>query len=527
MRDVMSDGVAARYRAILDILPHAVEEIDQDFRIVFANLAMHRLHGVSPGGLVGRSLWDFVPAEIAAACRPLFLEAMAAQRPPEPQRTTFALADGGLAEVEVEWNCRLDATGAVVGLVGVFTDVTARCKAELAARQGEELLNVILRTSPVGIGFMDDDARLLYWNRPLADILGVGETECGDLRLADFLRDRQDMSRIDRQIHSGHVVKSYPIQMARRDGAVRWVLISCQCANYHDQPGAFAWFYDVTAWKEAENRLVAAKEEAEQAFNALRRVQQDLIQTEKVASLGEIVAGVAHEVNTPIGIALTAITHLEGEAERTRILFDGNRLRKQDFTDFMETLNDTARIVLANLSRAAELMQSFKKVSADRTCDERRAFDLPLYIRDVLFSLGPAIKKAGLRSVVEGEDGVTINGYPGALAQILTNLVMNAIHHAYEPGGGGTLTTAVGVMDGNTVELRFADDGKGIPAQNLARIFDPFFSTRRASGGGTGLGLNIVRTMVTDTLGGTIEVESAPGQGTTFILRFPRHMPMN
>ena len=176
-----------------------------------------------------------------------------------------------------------------------------------------------------------------------------------------------------------------------------------------------------------------------------------------------------------------------------------------------------------NINRAAELIQSFKQVAVDQTSAERRRFDVTDYIREVLRSLGPRLKRTPHDITVEGPDNLEVEGYPGALSQVLTNFVINSISHGYDEGQRGKLNITVTQPSADRVELRYSDDGRGIPASDLGRVFDPFFTTARGLGG-SGLGLNIVYNIVSQTLAGTIDVQSEPGRGTTFVVQFPRKL---
>ncbi|MFP5512040.1 MAG: ATP-binding protein [Alphaproteobacteria bacterium] len=266
-----------------------------------------------------------------------------------------------------------------------------------------------------------------------------------------------------------------------------------------------------------------AKERADRALEDLRRTQADLIQAEKMASLGGLVAGVAHEINTPLGNALMGATHLQDRLEVIGRLVQEGKLRRSDFADFQETAEELSRLMVLNLGQAGELVQSFKQVAADQTSGEGRRFALKPYLEDLATSLSPSWRRAGHNLQVDCPEDIEIDGYPGALAQVLTNLVMNSIIHGYQDGKPGHLLIAASAPSPELVELVYTDDGKGIPAADLGRVFDPFFTTRRGTGS-TGLGLHIVYNLVANTLGGRVAAESRLGQGVRFTIRFPRRL---
>lgn len=264
-----------------------------------------------------------------------------------------------------------------------------------------------------------------------------------------------------------------------------------------------------------------AKDRADRALEDLRRTQADLIQAEKMASLGGLVAGVAHEINTPLGNALMGATHLQDRLTAIGRLAGEGNLRRSDFAEFHETADELARLMVLNLRQAGELVQSFKQVAADQTSGEGRQFLLKPYLEDLATSLSPSWRRAGHSLRVECPEDIEIDGYPGVLAQILTNLVMNSITHAYRDGQQGHLLIQVDAPEPDMVDLVYTDDGRGIAQPDLARVFDPFFTTRRGSGS-TGLGLHIVYNLVVNRLGGKVAVDSPPYSGVRFTIRFPR-----
>ncbi|MDE1148726.1 MAG: sensor histidine kinase [Azospirillaceae bacterium] len=286
---------------------------------------------------------------------------------------------------------------------------------------------------------------------------------------------------------------------------------------------------------ELEDRVRTRTAELSDSLDKLKRSQDALVQAEKLASLGQLVAGVAHEINTPIGVTLTTASHVsERVAAMDHLVRDG-RLRRSDLADFMGELKESARLMLSNIGRAASLIQSFKQVSADQSSEERRRVELGAYLEEVLASLGPNLRRHGHVAEVRCAGIVELETYPGLLAQVLTNFVSNSILHAFDAGARGHITITVRRLHhvgallgldspdlhaGDGAEIVYQDDGRGIPANILPRIFDPFFTTRRGAGG-TGLGLNIVYNLVTHRLRGAVAAASDVGGGTRFTLVLP------
>ncbi|HYG88371.1 MAG TPA: ATP-binding sensor histidine kinase [Azospirillum sp.] len=277
-------------------------------------------------------------------------------------------------------------------------------------------------------------------------------------------------------------------------------------------------------YERLEQRVAERTGELLQANEQLKATQSQLIEAEKMASLGQLVAGVAHEINTPLGVAVTANSFLSDETAAIVRQHNERQLRRTDFDRYLTVAQDTTALLAANLDRAARLVQSFKQTAANQTADQRQAFDLAHILRDAIACLEPAWRKAGHQVVLDCPPGITMDGYPGALANVLGILVMNSMDHAYADGERGLLTVAAADLDDDTVELACADNGRGIPREHWNKVFEPFFTTRR-SAGNTGLGLHIAYNLTTARFGGRIYVDSAWHPGTRMVLRLPRRAP--
>lgn len=275
--------------------------------------------------------------------------------------------------------------------------------------------------------------------------------------------------------------------------------------------------------RQSEEALRQEVKKTEEAYAELQSTQAALIQSERLASLGGLVAGVAHEINTPIGVALTSASVLSENTAQLRTTLAGGAIRKSEIMSYMEMAEEVSRLILSNTQRAAQLIQSFKQVAVDQTSEMRREYELSTYLHEVVSSLRPTIKQGHGVVTIHCPQPIPLEGLPGAMAQVLTNLIMNALTHAFEPGVGGNIDIYASCQ-ADTVELRFSDNGRGIPSEDLSKVFDPFFTTRRGRGG-TGLGLNIVYNIVTSRFAGHIEVHSTVGKGTTFTIQFPRVLP--
>ncbi|MCG6553600.1 MAG: GAF domain-containing sensor histidine kinase [Candidatus Magnetominusculus sp. LBB02] len=271
--------------------------------------------------------------------------------------------------------------------------------------------------------------------------------------------------------------------------------------------------------RERTDELGLAYQKAMDANIELKHSQQMLIHSEKMASLGQLVAGVAHEINTPIGIAVTSASHLELATKKIAAMFSDKQITKTDLDKYLFVAAEDADLIVKNLFRAADLIRSFKMVSADQTSWEKRRFNLSAYLNDIVVSLRPQLRRTPHVVTVECDEGLELNSYPGAFAQIITNLLINSILHAYDEGTKGTILIEAIPLDDEII-LRYRDDGKGIPDADIKKIFDPFFTTKRGQGG-SGLGLYITFNIITQTLKGRITCESEVGKKTVFTVTLP------
>lgn len=246
---------------------------------------------------------------------------------------------------------------------------------------------------------------------------------------------------------------------------------------------------------------------------------KQLLHAEKMASLGELVAGVSHEINTPVGIGVTAITHLEKKTNDFIKLFNEEKAKKTDLDTFLNEISDTVVLISTNLNRAAQLVQSFKRVAVDRSTEEKRRFHVKNYFEEIMLSLRPKYKKTKHKIQIDIPMELEINSYPGSFSQIISNLVINSLIHGFENIEEGQITLSAKVVNENFI-FEYEDNGNGISEENITKIFNPFFTTKRNQGG-SGLGLNIIYNIVKQNLNGSIDVQSEPGKFTRFTITIP------
>src|SRR5258705_3871590 len=280
---------------------------------------------------------------------------------------------------------------------------------------------------------------------------------------------------------------------------------------------------EITERKRAEQEIRNARDAAETALRDLRETQDSLIEAEKLAALGRLVAGVAHEVNSPGGISLTIASTLQRKAELFAAEARGV-LRRSRLNEFIELINDASSQLVANLGRAAELVQSFKQVAADQQGFNRRTFSPGELTEQVLSHLQRDLRHRDITIKLQCQPDLSMDSYPGPFGQVLTNLAFNSMTHAFPAGTTGIIDIKVSAAGSGHIELVFADDGCGMSPEIKRQAFDPFFTTQRHQGA-TGLGLHIVYNIVVERLGGRLKLESGPGMGTIIQLILPRIAP--
>lgn len=270
--------------------------------------------------------------------------------------------------------------------------------------------------------------------------------------------------------------------------------------------------------KRLRDQEVLYIEQLSQALDNLKATQKQLVESEKMAALGELVAGIAHEINTPIGVGVTAASTLAETTSDFWQMYQTGKMKRSQLEQFLDTALQSSHLILNNLNRAAQLIQSFKQVAVDQSSENRRTFNLKEYLEEILISLKPKLKRTQHRVEIQGDETLILDSYPGVFSQIVTNLVINSLIHGYSPDESGVIRLEVR-REGEQIILSYSDDGHGIPPEHLGKIFEPFFTTKRSQGG-SGLGLHLVYNLVHQKLKGSIDCDSKLGVGTTFTINF-------
>jgi PAS domain S-box-containing protein len=429
--------------------------------------------------------------------------------------------------------------------------ITAQ-KDELLKIHGQlEKLSIVASETANAVSIFDSKGNFEWVNQAFIDIYGKN---------AEQLNTKEELSIFN--IHSDRYSEEIITDALQRKEPVNFEAIK------HLSTGAHIWMNssltpifdngqlvkiividsDVNSLKEAEKEIMLQRDEIkkqrdeieqhrdialgqkdeieeqalvlQETISELQNTQRKLIEAEKMASLGNLVAGIAHEINTPVGIGIAAASSFGSKTKNLETMFAERTMKQSDLAVYFGSAKEATQLLKTNLNRTADLVKSFKQVSVDEITEQSRAFNLNDYIADVLRSLEPKLSEKTLDIKLDCPGDLIMKSYPGAFAQILTNFAVNSIAHGFKGCEGGTIEIKVKKIDGGSISLSFADNGNGMEENTRLRCFDPFFTTNMQLG--TGLGLNIVYNLVNQKLKGEVSCISQPKQGAEFIVVVPQ-----
>lgn len=408
-----------------------------------------------------------------------------------------------------------------------------------ALAESHTLNQQIIQSALQGVVVYGQDMRHQVWNPFMEQLTGLLATDVLGRQAAEilpFLVETGVVERIERALvgHSSTTL-DFPFTIAST-GKSGWVMSSI--APLHDAAGniigAMAMVSDITARKQAENHIRELNEtlesrvaertaQLEEALQSLQHSQAELARSAAQATLSTLVASVSHEIGTPLGNSLMAATTCLELAKGFQAKIESGQVKRSDMHAFLHEICEGSTLIEVNLHRAAELMRNFKQVAADQASEQRRSFDLAAAVQEVLATLRPSLKRHPHKILVSIPEGIRMDSFPGALGQVLINLINNAYLHAFEGRSDGCVQLEARAEEG-MVYLSVADNGCGMPQDVVEQLFQPFFSTKIGRGG-TGLGMTIVKTLVEKNLKGSFRVESSPGAGTVFHVHIPQTPP--
>jgi PAS domain S-box-containing protein len=430
-------------------------------------------------------------------------------------------------------------------MIALLRDVTDDRAAARALQESEERFARLFDQSPLPMCYSSDSDGFAttQWNRAWFAAFGfdpaTAQGQSGTaLGIWERPTQRQELLA---QALQGSDLADVEVPMRRANGERRWISLSTRAFKEPQRTLVLFTYFDTTERHRAQEEIQSlntelearvarrtadleqANRELSQTLANLERAKDQLVQSEKLAALGTLVAGVAHELNTPIGNGLTVASSLQFRVDELTALVDKG-LKRSDLAGFLDDSRQATELLARNLARAGALVTSFKQIAVDQTSSQRRMFALPGLVSEILLTLHSALRASGCRVQVDIDETLQMDSYPGPLGQVLGHLINNAIVHGFHEHPGGTITISAHALDAGLLCLQVQDDGSGIRKADLVHIFEPFFTTRMGQGG-SGLGLHIVHNLVTGALGGQIEVHSEPGHGARFAITLPLTAP--
>jgi PAS domain S-box-containing protein len=508
---------------IYDTAPIGLAFLSPDCRYLQINQRLTEICGISVEDHLGRSVRDCVPA-LADAVQGIVDSIMKTGDPVIGVEVAGQRADQTDERSWVTyWHPLRNSTGEIVGVNVAAEEITERKRAEAALKASERQFHTLADSIPQLVWMAEPGGRVFWFNNHWREYAGTDSQDWQAALAPGPFHNARD--RWARALQTGTPFE-LELSLRGKDGEYRPFLT--RAVPLRDSASTvYGWIgthIDISERKRGEQELRSARDAAESALSNLRETQNSLIEAEKLAALGRLVAGVAHEINNPVGTSLTVASSLE---RKTAVIVDElarGTLKRSTLNDFLKVSHEASSQLVANLNRAANLIQSFKQVATNQNYSNQRVFDLGDLTEQIVMSLGPGLGKKNLALTVDCQPGLTMNSYPGPYGQVLTNLFLNSAAHAFPDGLEGLIDIKVQAAGHDDVEIVFSDNGCGMSLDVRRKAFDPFFTTRRDQGS-TGLGLHIVHTIVTNCLGGRLRLDTEAGKGTRVQLILPRVAP--
>jgi PAS domain S-box-containing protein len=513
---------------IYDTAPIGLACLSPDCRYLQINQRLTELCGISVEDHLGRTVRDCVPA-LADAVEDIVRSIMETGEPVTDIEVAGQRADQTEERFWVTyWHPLRSPSDEIVAVNVAAEEITDRKRAEAALRASERQFHTLADSIPQLVWMADAVGKVYWFNNHWHEYLGTSAADTSSLDWQTILAPASLLEARDRwaRVLEAGTALEMELSLLGKDGQYRPFLT--RSVPLRDPSGAiYGWIgthIDISERKRNEQAIRDARDTAETALQNLKETQNSLIEVEKLAALGRLVAGVAHEINNPVGTSLTVASALERKTATIAKEMTEGTLRRSVLLEFLEISREASSQLVANLNHAAELIQSFKQVATDRNESNRRTFDLGDLTEQIVLSLRPGLGKTNLTLKVECQPDLTMISYPGPYGQVLTNLFLNSVTHAFADGEEGSIEIKALAAGLDSVEILFSDNGSGMSSDDRRKAFDPFFTTRRDQGN-TGLGLHIVHSIVTNYLGGRLHLDSEPGKGTRIRLVLPRVAP--
>ncbi len=526
---------------LVDHVPACVCSVDIHHRYIYANRLYANFFGKEPEEIIGMHLWDVIGKDNFAARREVF-DAARKGTAQHYRRDHIDPGTGLRKVIDVDLIPEFESDGkTVTRYFGLLREMTEEVVATEEAKKSEERFAALFRASPVATSISRmEDGLFIDVNRAYEEMYGTDRASLigqSPVRIGFWPSEAHRAAWLA-TLGDGRGRHDYEVQIRTTRGELKDLLLTSERIDLDGVPHLLTLHSDITARKAAEREIHHLNETLEQqvqirtaeltqALQHLERSQEELIRAEKLSALGGMVAGLAHELNTPIGNAVTVASTMHEQAQEfLNTLNSGEALRKSSLLNYCETSVSGADVLLRNLDRAHNLIRNFKQVAVDQTSESRRIFLLDQTIGEIISSMSPALRHRPFHIETDIATHIELDSYPGAIGQILINLINNSILHGFDGRDHG-LIRITAAMDGDNpqrVRLTVEDDGNGIAPEFIGRVFEPFFTTKLGKGG-SGLGLSIIYNIVNGLLGGEIQCHSILGHGTRFTLLLPLIAP--
>jgi PAS domain S-box-containing protein len=506
-----------KYRLLAEHANDIIWTLSMDLKFTYVSPSIRRIRGLTPEEGMNQALEEVLAPDSLKIASALYAETMEketrGERVLEP--TVLELEhfckNGNTIWMEVSMSLLRDRNADPTGIIGVSRDISDRKQTEKALRESEKKYRMLAENANDVIWATDLLFKISYISPSIERLRGYTPEEIMEQTLEEiltpasielatrvFVRELELEKKEERK----NLNTVLDLEFLRKDGTT--VLLENNVSPLKDERGNVIGLFGIS------------RDITEQ-----RKVEQQLLRSEKLSSLGDMVAGVSHEVSTPLGAGLLSASYLQDLSEELTDLCWTGKLQLPDVKKYTEKISKSSAMIVSNLERASELLNSFKNVAVDQLIIEKRSFNIRKNLEETLSSLKPQYKRTPHKILLECPDDLMIHNYPGTFSQITTNLVMNSLVHGFEGVEKGEIRITIR-KQGNILLLHFRDTGRGMDEAVLKKIYDPFFTTKR-NRGGTGLGLHIVHNLVCQTLMGQITCISSPGKGTEFQIKIPFH----
>lgn len=413
-----------------------------------------------------------------------------------------------------------------------------------------EKLSIVASETDNAVIIMDGDGNFQWVNEGYTKLFGLTLDGLKTTVSENIISERTPEYIREKYEHCKKTLETVSYELQSKDGKGNPIWVSVTLTPILDENGKLSKLVsidaDITKIKNVEKAIIEQKNEIEKqrdllkgqteeilqqkqelelkrqeldkTLTELQSTQKKLVESEKMAALGNLVAGVAHEINTPVGIGIAASSSMATRTEAMEESFNSKKMTMSDLQNYLAATKQSCELILSNLNKTAELVKSFKQVSIDNMTEQKRTFNFLEYLNDIVRSMGPKIRVRKVDVVIDCPPDIELNSYPSAYYQIINNFLNNSLLHAFEEEDNGSMTIKAFIKDG-IFHIIYSDNGKGIPPQNVSRIFEPFFTTHMQQG--SGLGMHIVYNIITQKLGGEISLESKLGEGVRFTITIP------